>query len=137
MRGGTSKRKYIYIMNTNLKNAVLKQIGVTEKEFKKYASDYLDASTGVTGFIYYSDTHEFAMDNQNLIIDLLDEMADIYGLEVTELVKSFGVFKGGIDKDELKDLYKFLGGNKNIEQGSITNVLAWLCVEELANEFNN
>lgn len=124
-------------MNTSLKNAVLSQIGISKKEFKKYASDYADASNGVTGFIYYSDTHDFAMDNQNEINDLLEEFADDQGIEVVELVKSFGVFRGNMDKEELKDLYKFLSGNKNIEQGSVTNVLAWLCVETLSNEYSN
>ena len=124
-------------MNTNLKNAVLNQIGISKKEFKNNASDYSDASNGVTGFIYYSDTHEFAINNQNEINELLEELADDQGIEVVELVKSFGVFRGNMDKEELKDLYKFLAGNKNIEQGSVTNVLAWLCVEQLAYEYNN
>jgi hypothetical protein len=124
-------------MNTNLKNAVLEQIGISKKEFKNNASDYADASNGVSGFIYCSDTHKFALDNQNEINNLLDELADDQGIEVVELVKSFGVFRGNMDKEELKDLYKFISGNKNIKQGSVTNVLAWLCVEQLSFELNN
>ena len=123
-------------METKLQNAVLKQIGISKKEFKNNVSDYQDASMGIAGFNYYSDTHKFALKNQKKINSLLDELADEQGIEVVEMVKSFGVFsKNGMDKDELKDLYKFLGGNKNAnsyETNSVLNVLAWLCVEHLA-----
>jgi hypothetical protein len=124
-------------MRTTLKKSVLKQIGISEKEFKNSISDYRDASSGISGFIYYSDTHKFALKNQGDIIDLLEELADEQGIEVVELVKSFGVFRNGMDKGELKDLYKFLSGIKDIEQGSVTNILAWLCVEQLAFELDN
>ena len=123
-------------METKLQNAVLKQIGITKKEFKNNVSDYQDALMGIPGFIYCSDTHKFALKNQKEINSLLDELADEHGIEVVEMVKSFGVFrKNGMDKDELKDLYKFLGGNKNensYETNSVLNVMAWLCVEHLA-----
>ena len=127
-------------METKLMNAVLKQIGVTKKEFTSNVTDYQNASNGVSGFIYYTDTHKFALKNQSLINNLLDEMADDQGQEVVEMVKEFGVFRNGMNKDELKDLYKFLGGNKNIndyETNSVLNVLAWLCVEQLAFELDN
>jgi Ca2+-binding EF-hand superfamily protein len=128
-------------MNTNLKKAVLKQIGISEKEFKKNASDYMNAQNGISGFISYSETHKFALDNQKYINELLDEMADDQGIEVVEMIKSFGIFrKNAIDKDELKDVYRFLGGNKNsddYETFSILNVLAWLSVETLAFELDN
>ena len=39
-----------------------------------------------------------------------------------------------MDKDELKDLYRYLGGAK-VEQGSITNVMAWFAAEEVARMF--
>lgn len=127
-------------MNTKLQNAVLKQIGVSLKEFKNNVSDYQNAQDGIPGFIYYADTHKFALKNQSLIIDLLNELADDQGIEVIELVKSFGVFRNGMDKDELNDLYKFLGQQKNAdkyETFSVLNVLAWLAVETLAFEFDN
>ena len=123
-------------METKLQNAVLKQIGISKKEFKNNVSDYQDAIMGIAGFIHYSDIHKFALKNQKKINSLLDELADEQGIEVVEMVKSFGVFrKNGMDKDELEDLYKFLGGNKNAnsyETNSVLNVLAWLCVEHLA-----
>jgi hypothetical protein len=127
-------------MNTKLQNSVLKQIGITLKEFKNNVSDYQNAQNGIPGFTYYSDTHKFALKNQFLIIELLNELADDQGIEVVELVKSFGVFRNGMDKEELNDLYKFLGEQKNAdkyETFSVLNVLAWLCVEHLAFEFDN
>jgi hypothetical protein len=124
-------------MNIILEKRILKQIGVSKKEFKKNLSDYRDASVGISGFIYYSETHNFALKNQSLIIDLLNEVADDLGEDVVNMVSNFGIFRNGIDKDEKKDLYNFLGGNKKIEQGAITNILAWFCVEHLAFELDN
>lgn len=127
-------------METKLKNAVLKQIGVSAKEFKNNVRDYQNAQNGISGFIYYSETHKFSLKYQKEIINLLNELADEQGIEVTQLVNSFGVFSGGMDKEEKLDLYKFLSGIKNVnkyETNSVLNVLAWLCVEQLAFEFDN
>lgn len=125
-------------MNVALEKAILKQIGVSKKEFKTNVSDYQNAQNGISGFIYYSETHEFSMKNQTLIIELLEETADSLGEDVIKMVENFGVFRpNGMDKQDKKDLYNFLGGNKKTEQGTITNVLAWFAVEHLAFEFDN
>ena len=127
-------------MNSKLKKAVLTQIGVTKKEFQNNVRDYQNAQNGIPGFTYYSDTHKFALKNQSLIIELLNDLADEQGVEIVEMVKNFGVFRGEMDKDELKDLYKFLGEQKNIDKYdtySVLNVLSWLCVEQLAFELDN
>ena len=119
-------------MNKQLQKAVLEQIGISKKEFVKNVSDYRDASWGISGFIYYSDTHKFTMNNQTEIINLLEDMANEFGQEVGEMVAGFGVFRGEMDYQDKKDLYAFLSGCKSVEQGAVTNVLAWLCVEHLA-----
>lgn len=119
-------------MNKQLQKAVLKQIRISEKEFIRNVSDYRNASAGISGFIYYDDTHQFTMRNQTEIIELLESMADEFGQEVGEMVSIFGVFRGEMSYQDEKDLYTFLSGSKNVEQGTITNVLAWLCVEQLA-----
>jgi len=127
-------------MNSKLQKAVLTQIGVTKKEFQNNVSDYRDASAGILGFTHYSDTHKFALKNQKLINELLNEMAEQMGVEILEMVKGFGVFRGEMDKDELKDLYRFLGEQRNAEKYecyNVLNVLAWLCVEQLAFELDN
>jgi hypothetical protein len=127
-------------MTTKLQNSVIEQIGISLKEFKNNVSDYQNAQNGIPGFTHYTDTHKFALKNQSLIIELLNELADDQGVEVVEMVKGFGVFRNGMDKDELTDLYKFLGEQKNAdkyETFSVLNVMAWLCVEHLAFEFDN
>lgn len=127
-------------MNKELIKAVLNQIGISKKEFKENVSDYFNAANGVSGFIYYGNTHKFALDNQESINELLDELSDEQGVDVIEMVQNFGIFKGKMDKEEKKDLYKFLGGNNDIEAyetNSVLNVLAWLCVEQLAFELDN
>ena len=132
-----SKREFLKVVSSvKLANAVINQIGLPFKELLHYANDYRDASSGVSGFIYYVDTHKFAVKNRKEIIKLLEETAEQMGENVTEMVKHFGAFKGAMDNDDLKDLYMFLGGGK-VEQGAITNIMAWFALEEVINELIN
>lgn len=127
-------------MNNKLKNAILRQIGVTAKEFKANASDYMNAQNGISGFIYYNETHAFALKYQQEINELLEETAEQMGEDVLFMVKNFGVFKGEMDREETKDLYKFLGGKKreeDYETYAVLNVLAWFAVEQLAFEMQD
>ena len=126
-------------MKKELRDAVINQVGVSLSEFTENASDYFNASNGISGFTYYGDTHKFALDNQTEINELLQELAENQGVEVVELVKHFGVFSGEMDNEELKDLYRFLGDNNNMENyetNSVLNALSWLCVEQLAFELS-
>lgn len=127
------KTKKEFLKNTfspKLTNAVIKQIGLDFKELKECANDFRDASRGVSGFIYYIDTHKFALKNRKEIVMLLEEQAAQFDTNVIDMIKGFEVFNGKIDNDELKDLYLFLGGAKNIKQGTVTNVLSWFALEE-------
>lgn len=125
-------------MKTSLQNAILKQIGISKKEFKANVSDYYNASNGISGFTYYSDTHKFAMKQQNAIVELLEEQADQLGEDVINMVSNFGIFRRDkINKQDKKDLYNYLCGNKKVTQGPITNVLAWFAVEHLAYLMDN
>jgi hypothetical protein len=120
-------------MKNSLQNAILKQIGISKKEFKANVSDYQNAQNGISGFTYYSETHEFSMKQQKAITELLEEQAEDLGEDVINMVSNFGIFrKDPISKEDKKDLYNFLAGNKKITQGPITNVLAWFAVEHLA-----
>ena len=124
-------------MKTSLQNAILKQIGISKKEFKANISDYQNAQNGIPGFTCCSDTHKFAMKNQTAIVELLEEQAECLGEDVVEMVSNFGIFRRDkISKEDKKDLYNYLGGNKKITQGPITNVLAWFAVEHLAYLFD-
>lgn len=130
-----------YPQRKKLINAVLKQLG----DKRGLEDIYRNAiSGGYSGFIYYIDKHNFAMENRKSIIELLEEQTfellgeqafDLSNDDVIEMVKSFNTFsRNGMDKDELKDLYRYLGGAK-VEQGSITNIMAWYAFEEVARMF--
>ena len=87
---------------------------------------------GFNGFIYYTDTHEFAMKYRKQITALLEELADSLDEDVVSIVCSFRYVNG--DKDDKKDLYRYLGGAK-VEQCSITNAMAWFAAEEVCKMF--
>ena len=124
-------------MKTELKNAILKQIGISETEFKENIQDYFDARNGISGFTYYSDTHKFAIKNKKLINEYLEEYSDQLGMEPFQLISEFRVLKDNLSKQDLKDIHGYLSGfDCNIEQGAITNTLAWFCVEQLAFELD-
>lgn len=112
--------------------AVIKQIGGAEN-----LEGLRSADDGYPGFTYYSDTHKFAMVNRKPITELLHNMADDMGEDILTMVKGFGVFRrSGMDSQDIKDLYAYIGGGKP-EQGAITNVMAWLALEEVARIFND
>ena len=89
---------------------------------------------GFSGFIYYNETHEFAMNHRKQITELLEETADSLGEDVVSMVCSFRCVNG--DKDDKKDLYRYLGGAK-VEQCSITNAMAWFAAEEVCRMFED
>lgn len=92
---------------------------------------------GFSGFIYYSDTHAFAMRYRKLIVRLLEETADQLGEDVASMVSNFGVFRNSpMDADDKKQLYRYLGGGK-CDQSTITNVMAWFAAEEVCRWFDN
>jgi hypothetical protein len=123
--------------HAKLIKAVLKQLGdPTATETVPDLVRYPNADAGWSGFIYYSDTHEFAMKNRKAINELLKDTADQLGEEVVSMVKNFGVFKGEMDNEELQDLYKYIGGGRP-KQGSVTNIMAWFALEEVARMFDN
>lgn len=116
----------------SLINAVINRIGLDSVEdVNNHGID-----SGFSGFTYYSDTHSFAMRHRSDICDMLHDMADSLGEEVTAMVAGFGVFRNSkMDSDDCKDLYKYLGGGK-VEQGTITNVMAWFAAEEVCRMFD-
>jgi len=92
---------------------------------------------GFSGFIYYSETHKFALKHRKQIVAMLEDMADQLGEDVVAMVAGFGVFRGSpMDADDKKDLYRYLGGGK-VDQGAITNVMAWFAAEEVCRMFED
>ena len=112
-------------------NAVIGNIGLESVE--DVNSHGIDGGYG--GFIYYADTHKFAMYYRKEIIDLLEETADSLGEDLVSMVGSFGVFRrSGMDSDDRRDLYIYLGGGRP-EQGTITNIMVWFAAEEVCRWF--
>ena len=121
-----------YPQHKRLISAVITQLGGTDS-MQDICNHGIDG--GFSGFIYYADTHKFAMRNRKAIVEMLEEMADQLGEDVVQMVNGFGVFRpNGMDADDKKDLYRYLGGAK-VEQGAITNVMAWFAAEEVARMF--
>ena len=123
----TISTKKEFIKNSHLSekliNSVVSQFGGWEI-FKELAEDVTNYGIdgGFSGFIYYSDTHQFAIKNRALIVAQL-------------MVSNFGVFRQSkMDADDKKDLYKFLGGGR-CAQGTITNVMAWFAAEEVCRAY--
>jgi len=114
-------------------NAVIGRIGM--ESVNDVMNHGIDG--GFSGFIYYSETHKFAITYRKLICQLLDEMADQLGEEVVEMVSNFGIFgkRNPMDKEDRRDLYRYLSGAK-CEQGTITNLMAWFAAEEVCRMFD-
>ena len=109
-------------------NAVIGNIGIESiDDVNRHGID-----GGFNGFIYYKETHEFAMKHRKQITALLEELANGLGEDVVDMVCSFRCVEG--DKDDKKDLYRYLGGAK-VEQCSITNAMAWFAAEEVCRWF--
>lgn len=88
------------------------------------------------GFIYYADTHKFSMTYRKKIVELLEEEASQLGEDAVAMVGNFVVFRGSpMDRKDKKDLYAYLGGGK-VQQGTITNVMAWFAAEEVCRFFD-
>ena len=95
-------------------------------------------SAGFGSFIYTVDTHAFAMKHRKAIVKLLEEQAEEFDQEVVEMVSGFGQYRSNaMDKDDRKDLYKYLGGGKLEWNNNITNLMCWFAVEEVCRWFIN
>ena len=92
-------------------------------------------SGGISGFIYYEDTHKFAIKHRKNIIALLERDADDFGEEVVKMITNFGYFRNNkANKEDLKDIYKYLGGGR-CDSGGITNLMAWYACETVCRWF--
>lgn len=114
-------------------NAVVNRIGMESiNDVNNYGID-----GGFNGFIYYVDTHKFAMKHRKDIIKLLENLAEGMESDAIKTVSEFGFFrKSPMDNEDRKELYKYLGGGK-CEQSTITNLMAWFAAEEVCRMFDN
>ena len=99
-------------------------------------------SGGYRNFIYYADTHKFAMYYRKAIIVMLEEWANNLGEEVVSMVSKFGVFYDhrtktcSMNDDDRRDLYLYLGGAKP-KYHQIPNLMALFAAEEVCRMFEN
>jgi hypothetical protein len=122
--------------NTELKsiiNAVISNVSLDSVEdINNHGID-----GGYSGFIYYSDTHQFAMKHRKTIVSMLENDANEFGQEITEMVAGFGVFRNSaMDHEDKRELYKYIGGGK-CEQSTITNLMAWYAAEKVCRFFED
>ena len=120
------------MVNESLKNAVIEQLGGDDESIE-YAKDTIEncgASGGVGGFIYYSETTEFARNNMDDIYTLLKDQASEFGYDcVFEMVAKFNCLKDyKYSPHEIADVIY----NKASEddETQILNALAWYALEE-------
>jgi len=129
-------KKQVLAENADYKtliNAVINRIGIDSVQDVNSHG----VSGGFCGFIYYKETHAFAMRYRKLIVKLLEYQANDLGQEVVEMVSGFGVFRNSpMDNEDRKELYKFLGGGR-CQQSTITNLMAWFAAEEVCRMFEN
>ena len=113
-------------------NAVINRVGLDSVEdVNRHGID-----GGFSGFIYYKETHEFAMRHRKLIKKLLYETAESLGEGILTMVEHFGVFRNDkMDREEENDLFSYLG-NGMPRQGRVTNVMAWFAAEEVCRWFD-
>lgn len=112
-------------------NAVIKNVGM--ESIQDINNHGIDAE--FNGFIYYNDTHKFAIKHRSIIIKMLQNLTDDMSINIMELICGFGIFREApADEDDKMEIYKFLSGVK-MEQSTITNVLAWFAAEEVCRLF--
>lgn len=110
-------------------NAVIDRIGVGSVE--DVVSHGIDG--GFNGFIYYEDTHAFAIRYRKQILELCRYMVDVVGYKnIHDMVMSFRCVDN--DAENYEDLCRYVGGGK-LEQCQITNAMAWFAAEEVCRMF--
>jgi hypothetical protein len=115
-----------------LAEAVVEQMG-GEESFLSSWDDIIShgISGGFSGFIYYSETTDFAKRNIRLIREMAKQQADDFGMGMLEMIKGFNCLGGDFCEDEIGET---LWGNAEDEQ--ILNALAWYAAEETCHQFS-
>jgi len=115
-----------------LAQAVIEQMGGEESFLEKW-EDIINhgISGGFSGFIYYTETNEFAKRNIRLIREMARQQADDFGTGMLEMIKGFNCLGGDFCEDEIGET---LWGNAEDQQ--ILNALAWYAAEETCHQFS-
>jgi len=91
------------------------------------------ANVGFIGFIYYDETIKFFKANQTDIVDHLENTANELGINLFQMVQSFGVFSNS-EKPTVNQIGRALWGNSTIQKDltQLYNVFAWYALEEVS-----
>ena len=118
-----------------LAEAVVNQMGGDESFLESW-EDIINhgISGGFSGFLYYSDTTDFAKRNIRLIRELVKHQSEDFGVGMLEMIKGFRCLNKAYSEDEIGEC---LWGEGNEDSDQILNALAWYACEEICHEFSN
>ena len=91
------------------------------------------ADAGFSGFIYYSDTWEFANKYRASIIELLKDQAADFGMDWLDLLSSFNCLKDYSKAEIAEGLFD----TESDHNTTVYNALAWYALEEAARDYVN
>jgi hypothetical protein len=119
-----------------LLRAVARQMGGWS-ELQESASDIANHGIdgGFSGFIYHTETIAFYRKNKAAILDLLEQQAEEFGMDPTEMVCSFNCLRteDPADRAELRrEVWRTLGGRMRPDDVLVANAMAWYAGEEAA-----
>lgn len=122
-------------MKTQLQLAIVDQLGLSFTEVDELMSTLNDIQShgidgGFGGFIYYSDTVEFAEQNMSDILDIARDMADSLGVDGPySLIAGFNCLGDGYTADSVADA---INKPEHEDRTQVLNAMAWFAAEKFA-----
>ena len=122
----------------NMKEAVIKQLNMSEEDTKQTLKDVINggAAGGFSGFIYHYETVKFAKDNIKAIYGSAKEQAQDLGEDVYKMIQGFNCLKDMSPLiSEIADTIHGYPDKATVTDGmdtQILNALAWYALEEVA-----
>ena len=115
-----------------LARAVVDQMG-GEDSFLQSWKDIINhgINGGFSGFIYYSETTDFAKRNIRLIREMAMQQADDFGMGMLEMIQGFNCLGKDFSLDEIGET--LFGGDDHTQ---ILNALAWYAAEEVCHQYS-
>ena len=123
------------VLDKRLVTAVIEQLGLDDEDETETLHDIAQfgINSGFSGFTYYTETVEFYMENQPLIVNQLREDAQGYGQwSMMEMVRNFACCDEETTEDEIG---KTLFSDDHYEL--VANCLAWYAAETVARDCLN
>jgi hypothetical protein len=115
-----------------LARAVVDKMGGEDSFLQSWEDIYNHGiSGGCSGFIYYSDTTDFAKRNIRLIREMARQQADDFGMGMLEMIQGFNCLGKDFSLDEIGET--LFGGDDHTQ---ILNALAWYSAEEICHQYS-